>query len=44
MRELVGLLEHKGIPVTELRTDKPGYILYEDECQVVAMPFERETF
>jgi hypothetical protein len=44
MRELAALLEHKGIAVTELRTEKPGYIVYEDECQVVAMPFEGETF
>jgi hypothetical protein len=44
MRELVALLEHKGISVSELRSDRPGYILYEDAQQVVAMPFEQETF
>jgi hypothetical protein len=44
VRELTALLEHKGIPVAELRTDKPGYVLYEDDYQVVAMPFGRETF
>jgi hypothetical protein len=44
MRELVALLEHKAIVVTELRTERPGYVVYEDEHQVVAMPFERETF
>jgi hypothetical protein len=44
VRDLVSLLEHKGIAVSELRTGKPGYILYEDDHQVVAMPFTRETF
>ena len=44
VRELVSLLEHKGIAVSELRTEKPGYVLYEDEHQVVAMPFSRETY
>ena len=44
MRELVSLLEHKAIAVTELRTERPGYVVYEDEYQVAAMPFERETF
>ncbi len=43
MRELVALLEHKAIVVTELRTERPGYVVYEDEHQVAAMPFERET-
>lgn len=44
MRELVALLEHRATVVTELRTERPGYIVYEDEHQVAAMPFERETF
>jgi hypothetical protein len=44
VRDLVSLLEHKGITVHELRTERPGYVLYEDAHQVVAMPFDRETF
>ena len=44
VRALCELLEHKGIAVTELRTEKPGYVVYQDEYQVVAMPFESETF
>ena len=28
----------------ELRTEKPGYIVYEDEHQVAAMPFAQEAF
>ena len=38
-RELASLLELCGLQVELLRTDRPGYILYEDEWQVVAMPF-----
>jgi hypothetical protein len=43
MRELVALLEHKSIAVEELRTDRPGYVVYQDEFQVAAMPFASET-
>jgi hypothetical protein len=44
MRDLVALLEHKDVQVEELRTDRPGYVVYEDEYQVAAMPFGKETF
>lgn len=44
MRELVALLAHKDIAVEELRTDRPGYVVYEDAYQVAAIPFEPETF
>lgn len=44
MRELTVLLEHKDIAVEEFRTDKPGYIVYEDDYQVAAIPFTTETF
>ena len=44
MRELAALLEHKDILVRELRTDRPGYIVYEDDHQVAAIPFSRDTF
>jgi hypothetical protein len=44
MRELVTILEHKDLPVEELHTDKPGYIVYEDDHQVAAVPFRAETF
>jgi len=39
MRDLVALLEHKGIVVEELRTLRPGYVVYEDEFQVATIPF-----
>jgi hypothetical protein len=44
MRELVALLEHKAVAVEELHSERPGYVVYEDEHQVAAMPFENETF
>jgi len=44
MRQLVTLLEHKDVAVEELRTNKPGYVVYEDEHQVAAVPFSNETF
>ena len=31
MRELVAFLEHKDVVVEELRTERPGYVVYEDE-------------
>lgn len=39
LRRIAELLGSVGIPVHELRTTRPGYILYEDEHQVVALPF-----
>lgn len=39
MRSLAALLEHKGIPVDELRTARPGYVVYEDDYQVATIPF-----
>jgi len=44
MRQLVTLLEHKDVAVEELRTSRPGYIVYEDEHQVAAVPFGNGTF
>lgn len=43
MRELALLLRHKDVEVEELRTKKPGYIVYEDDYQVAAIPFGNET-
>lgn len=39
LRRMSELLEGVGIRVRELRTVRPGYILYEDDHQVVALPF-----
>lgn len=39
LRRLVMLLELGGVRVDELRTRRPGYVVYEDDRQVVALPF-----
>ena len=39
MRELASILEGHGISVELLQTERPGYIVYEDNYQVTAEPF-----
>ncbi len=39
IRQLAAILENRGTPVQMITTDKPSYIVYEDEHQVVAEPF-----
>lgn len=40
LRLLVSLVEHAGhLKVVELRTERPGYVVFEDDHQVVALPF-----
>jgi len=39
VHEMVGILERHGIPVKLIKTDRVGYVVYEDEHQVVAEPF-----
>ena len=41
--EMVQILERNGIYVKKVKTDKPGYVVYEDEWQLVAEPFRRGT-
>ena len=40
---MVRILERNGIYVEKIRTDKPGYVIYEDEWQLVAEPFRKGT-
>ena len=44
MRTLCALLEHKDIAIAYFETKKPGQVVYEDEHQVAAIPYVRETF
>jgi hypothetical protein len=44
VRELVVLLQHHGVVVKMLKTDKVGYVVYEDAHQIVAEPFTNETY
>jgi len=39
MRELSSILHEHGVTVEVLETLRPGYVIYEDEVQVVAEPF-----
>ena len=41
--EMKRILEHYGEPVRVINTERPGYIVYEDDYQVVAEAFNRET-
>jgi len=40
---MVTILERNGIYVKKIRTDRPGYVVYEDEWQLVAEPFRKGT-
>jgi hypothetical protein len=39
MQELVVVLENHQVPVHIIKTTRPGYVVYEDEFQVVSEPF-----
>jgi hypothetical protein len=39
MRQLVTILERNDVDVKMFRTDRPGYVIYEDAHQIVAEPF-----
>ena len=38
-RKLAALLEQYRVPTLMLTTDRPGYVVYEDEFQIAAEPF-----
>jgi hypothetical protein len=40
---MVQILERNGVFVQKIRTDRPGYLIYEDEWQLVAEPFRKGT-
>jgi hypothetical protein len=39
IRELIALLENHGVRVEMIKTTRPGYVIYEDNFQIVAVPF-----
>ncbi len=41
--EMVRILERNGIYVKKITTEKPGYIVFEDDWQLVAEPFRKGT-
>jgi hypothetical protein len=39
MLALIIILEKNGYHVSQITTDRPGYVVFEDDHQVVAEPF-----
>jgi hypothetical protein len=39
LRRLAAIVGNAGVGVCELRTTRPGYVVYQDAHQVVALPF-----
>jgi hypothetical protein len=39
LRDIIAILENHGITVRIITTDRPGYVVYEDEHQIVVEPF-----
>lgn len=39
-RDILYILERNGVLSEMLTTDRPGYILYEDDIQICAIPFK----
>jgi hypothetical protein len=39
MREMVALPEPPDVPVRIIKTTRPGRVVWEDEFQIVAVPF-----
>jgi hypothetical protein len=42
LRDLTTLLDRHGVVTRRLRTNRPGYLVYEDRYQIAAVPF-RDT-
>jgi hypothetical protein len=42
VRSLVAILQNHGVSVQMLKTDRVGYVVYEDDFQIVAEPFAGE--
>jgi len=44
IRSLVSILQNHDVQVRMLKTDRVGYVVYEDEYQIVAEPFSGEQY
>jgi len=44
IRGLVAILKSHGVPVRAIKAKRVGYIVYEDEFQIVAEPFSGEKY
>ena len=43
MYEMAGILDRYGVQTEVLTTERPGYVVYEDENQIVAEPYADTT-
>jgi hypothetical protein len=41
---MVAILENHDVWIEMLKTERPGYVVYKDEFQVVAEPFADSNF
>jgi hypothetical protein len=41
--EMAKILERNGVYIKKIKTDRPGYVIYQDEWQLVAEPFKKGT-
>ena len=39
LREIVSILDNHDLPIRMIKSSKPGYIVYEDEYQIAAVPY-----
>lgn len=44
LREIIAVVENHGVAVQMIIAENPGYVVYEDEHQVVAEPFADSRF
>jgi hypothetical protein len=44
VRSLIAILENHGASVQMLKTERVGYVVYEDEFQIVAEPFAEDHY
>jgi ribosomal protein L30/L7E len=44
VRSLIAILQSHGVSVRMLKTNRVGYVVYEDEHQIVAEPFAGERY
>jgi hypothetical protein len=42
MRALAAILEKNGYQISQISTTRPGYVIFEDDHQVIAEPFRGE--
>jgi hypothetical protein len=43
MHAIAAILHAHGVEVEAIRTERPGYVVYEDKHQVAAEPFKETT-